>query len=131
MMSVCLYQAPRFVRQHLERHITLFSGLCDGKVADVILSIAAIMSTTSGLGKDIGIVLMAITLQLCPTVKLQLQSWPSQRSGSSSQTRTPRVACLPWPSSFPEHIKNPLQDGIVFLQRDVSLQAAALPLSLS
>ena len=77
IMSVCLDQVPRLVMQHLERHVTLFSGLCDGWVANVILSIAAMMSTTSGLGKDIGIVLMVITLQLHPTAKLQLQSWPS------------------------------------------------------
>ena len=39
-----------------------------------MLSIDAMMSTTSGLGKDIGNILMAINLQLHLTAELQLQS---------------------------------------------------------
>ncbi len=62
MMSVCLCQVPGVAMQHLERHVNLLSRLCDGQVANVILSTAAIMSTTSGLGKDIGIILILITL---------------------------------------------------------------------
>ena len=60
--------------QHLERHTTLFSGLCGGCVANVMLSVDAMMSTTSGLGRDIGNILMVINLQLHPTAELQLQS---------------------------------------------------------